>query len=163
MQGSLQTVPYVDLARYAGRWFEVASTQPSFQTGCTDVEAHYQPLPDGTVRVVNRCLVWPTGGPPQRREVEGVAVPDDASNAVLSVSFDGRPAGKYLVLAVDPDYAWALVGSDNGEDFWVLARSVAIDPGVYGALLFRAAQLGYPVGRLEGGTFIEVGGPSWGS
>ena len=157
MRASPETVPYVDLERYSGRWFEVASTQPFFQSGCTDVVADYQPLPDGTVQVVNRCLMWPVGGEPVLREVVGYATPMDGTNAALGVDFGSGMGGMYLVLALDPDYRYALVGSATREDFWILARSPVIDPGTYAALLFRAAQLGYSVGRLEGAKHTQEG------
>ena len=32
---NLETVPYVDLKKYAGEWYEVASFPQSFQKGCT--------------------------------------------------------------------------------------------------------------------------------
>ncbi|TAE90245.1 MAG: hypothetical protein EAY81_01030 [Bacteroidetes bacterium] len=31
---TLQTVPFVDLSRYAGKWFEVAAFPQRFQKGC---------------------------------------------------------------------------------------------------------------------------------
>lgn len=157
MRAFPETVPYVDLERYSGRWFEVASTRPHFQTGCTDVEANYQLLPDGTVQVVNRCLAWPVGGDPVPREVVGYAIPVDNTNAALGVDFGGSQQGMYLVLALDRDYQWVMVGSATREDFWILSRTRMIDPGTYAALLFRAAQLGYPVGQLEGATHTQEG------
>ncbi|MBU0827667.1 MAG: lipocalin family protein, partial [Gammaproteobacteria bacterium] len=43
-----------DLARYEGRWYEVARLDHSFERGMTDVSATYQRQSDGSVRVVNR-------------------------------------------------------------------------------------------------------------
>ena len=43
-----------DLQRYQGRWYELARLDHSFERGMTDVSATYTPLPDGSVRVVNR-------------------------------------------------------------------------------------------------------------
>ena len=43
-----------DLARYEGRWYEVARLDHSFERGMTDVSATYQRQADGSVRVLNR-------------------------------------------------------------------------------------------------------------
>ena len=43
-----------DLARYEGRWYEVARLDHSFERGMTDVSATYQRQSDGSVRVLNR-------------------------------------------------------------------------------------------------------------
>ena len=43
-----------DIARYEGRWHEVARLDHSFERGMTDVSATYQRQSDGSVRVLNR-------------------------------------------------------------------------------------------------------------
>ena len=49
-----QTVPSVDLARYAGRWYEIARLPNSFQKKCAGgVTATYELRPDGKVTVLN--------------------------------------------------------------------------------------------------------------
>jgi len=52
----LEVVPSVDLTRYAGRWYEIASIPVSQQDGCRCTVAEYTLQDDGTVRVVNTCL-----------------------------------------------------------------------------------------------------------
>ena len=37
----LQTVPYVDLKKYAGKWYEIASFPQRFQKGCNFTTAEY--------------------------------------------------------------------------------------------------------------------------
>jgi apolipoprotein D and lipocalin family protein len=56
MQPPVQTVPSVDLDRYAGEWFEIARYPNRFQRQCMgDVSATYTRRPDGRIDVVNRC------------------------------------------------------------------------------------------------------------
>ena len=51
----LPTVPTVDLARYAGAWYEVASLPNRFQKQCVaDTQARYRPVGDD-IEVRNRC------------------------------------------------------------------------------------------------------------
>src|SRR6476661_2595789 len=52
----LRVVPTVDLARYAGTWYEIARLPNRFQAKCAgEVVAAYAPQPDGRVTVTNRC------------------------------------------------------------------------------------------------------------
>ncbi len=51
----LQTVSKVDLSRYTGTWFEIASYPQRFQKGCTGTTATYTLRDDGEIGVVNRC------------------------------------------------------------------------------------------------------------
>ena len=52
-QGIAAVSPF-DLARYEGRWYELARLDHSFERGMMDVSATYQRQSDGSVRVVNR-------------------------------------------------------------------------------------------------------------
>ena len=52
---SLQTVPRVDLQKYAGKWYEIASFPQSFQKGCYCTTAEYTLHEKGYVIVENRC------------------------------------------------------------------------------------------------------------
>ena len=51
----LETVPHVDLTRYMGTWYDIASFPQRFQRGCTGTTATYTLRADGTVEVLNRC------------------------------------------------------------------------------------------------------------
>jgi apolipoprotein D and lipocalin family protein len=54
--GPLHTVPSVDLNRYLGVWYEIASYPAWFQKGCTGSTADYSLLPNGRIQVINRCF-----------------------------------------------------------------------------------------------------------
>ena len=51
----LPTVPELDLARYAGKWYEIARYPNWFERGCEGVTAEYTPRDDGSVGVLNIC------------------------------------------------------------------------------------------------------------
>jgi len=51
----LTSVPYVDLAKYAGKWYEIASFPQWFQKGCHCTTAEYTVTDKGFVIVENRC------------------------------------------------------------------------------------------------------------
>ena len=52
----LEVVPQVDLARYTGRWYEIATFPQRFQKGCTDSCAEYRLQDDGKIEVLNSCF-----------------------------------------------------------------------------------------------------------
>ena len=58
----LETVAHVDLSRYLGTWYEIASFPQSFQRGCTVTTAAYAVRPDGDIDVLNRCRVGSIDG-----------------------------------------------------------------------------------------------------
>jgi apolipoprotein D and lipocalin family protein len=118
-----QTVPSVDLARYAGSWHEIESFPNWFQGGCTKTKAEYSPLPDGRIRVVNTCE---RSGRPVRIEGTARVVPG-SNNSKLKVRF-----------------FWPFEG-----DFWILARQKTLDPETLAGIRSRLAAKDYDVSRLR--------------
>lgn len=115
----METVADLDLARYAGRWFEVARFPVIFQQGCTATTADYGLRADGTLSVVNQCRRGDPDGPVSR--ISGTA--RVVGPGQLSVRLGLVPfAGPYWVLWVDEDYGMAVVGTPSGRAGWVLAR-----------------------------------------
>lgn len=85
----------VDLTRYAGKWFEIARYEQSFQKGCEGVSASYMLRSDGDIDVLNRCRK-PSG---KVKEAKGRAkIVDSATNSKLKVSFFGPFFGNYWIL-----------------------------------------------------------------
>lgn len=132
----------VDLARYAGKWFELARHENRFQKGMDAVTAEYSLEKGGKVRVLNAGL---RAGETERSEAEGHAiVADPATNAKLKVSFFGPLyTGDYWVLDHGDDYDWSIVGEPSGRYLWLLSREARPAAGTLQALLQRVEALGY--------------------
>jgi apolipoprotein D and lipocalin family protein len=147
------TMSYVDLRRYAGRWFELARLPALFEGPCRgQPTATY--LPRGRdIVVINRCADH-SG---RLRETRGVArVVPGSGNARLEVSLWPRPLrwlppawAAYWILYVDEGYDVALVGHPNRRFLWVLSRQRALPAAVMDALLRMAAERGFAVDRLQ--------------
>ena len=60
-----------DLARYEGRWYEVARLDHSFERGMTDVSATYQRPSDGSVRTDRRFNRMRPSIAPRKRHQAG--------------------------------------------------------------------------------------------
>jgi apolipoprotein D and lipocalin family protein len=142
----LQTVAHVDLQRYAGRWYEIATIPMSFQKGCVGVTASYTLRKDGDVDVVNTCRKETLDGP--ERSVSGKAWAVDPSGAKLEVQFFWPFHGAYWIIDLDPEYRWAVVGNPSREYLWILSRTTQMDEKTYDAILSRVRAQGYDLANL---------------
>ena len=144
----LAVVDHVDLERYVGTWFEIATIPQRFQKGCVGVTATYTLRPDGKIRVINRCRKETLDG--KLREVEGKAwVVDKTTNAKLKVQFFWPFSGAYWVIELDPDYRWAVVGHPNRNSLWILCRTPQMDQALYDDLIDRIGNKGYDIARIK--------------
>jgi apolipoprotein D and lipocalin family protein len=121
------TVPFVDLNKYQGQWYEIAKIENSFQKKCVGgTTALYTPLANGEIQVINSCTL--ANG--ARNIAEGRArVADATTNAKLDVTFAQifgtwifAFSGDYWVIGLDAQYDWVIVGHPTREYGWVLAR-----------------------------------------
>ena len=144
----LTVVDRVDLERYLGKWYEIASYPAWFQKGCTGSTAEYSLLPEGKIRVINRCRKDSLDGP--LKESKGKAeVADTATNAKLKVWFFWPFKGNYWIIDLSPDYQWVVVGEPSREYLWILSRTPLMEEAVYQGILERLPQKGYDPARLQ--------------
>jgi lipocalin len=148
----LPAPPPVDIAQYAGRWYEQGSVKQSTTTELVNITAKYTPnfeeLPDGTSLLVDITVensgTYGPGGPAWN--VTGSAVPVNAANTRLNVSFSGEPTrdepGNYWILDYAPDYSWVIVSDPTGTSGSILTRGQFPSEAEYTALVSRAYQLG---------------------
>lgn len=149
----LDTVDYVDLNRYLGRWYEIARFDFFFEKGCTATEANYSLRKDGEVKVVNKCRIGSPNG--ELRQAEGRAwVVDNETNAKLKVQFFLTStkipfiAGNYWVLDIDEDYQYALVGDQSRRYLWILSRTKTLDERIYEELVAKAKDMHFDTSKL---------------
>lgn len=145
----LRTVPKVDLERYLGTWYEIATIPQRFQKGCTAVTATYSLRPDGDIRVVNACRKDSLEGKP--KSITGKAwVVDKDTNAKLKVRFFWPFSGDYWIIDLDTlSYQYAVVGHPNRQYLWILCRQPRMDEELYQSLLARIADQGYDLSRIK--------------
>ena len=141
-------VPRVDLARYAGTWYEIARFPHSFEKGLVCVTADYTLNRDGTIKVVNRGRKEGDRNKISEAKASG-RVPDPKDPARLKVTFFWPFSADYYILELDEkDYSYALVSSSSRDYLWILSRTKILDEKIYSRLVKRAADLGFETARL---------------
>jgi len=143
----LQVVPYVDLNRYTGIWYEIARYPHKFQEGCTESRATYTLRDDGKISVLNECIEDADRG--KLRSAKGKAwVVDTSTNAKLKVSFFWPFSGDYWIIDLGKDYEYAVIGHPNRKYLWILSRTKIMDTSLYDRILDRLIEQHYDVSKL---------------
>jgi apolipoprotein D and lipocalin family protein len=143
----VQTVPSVDLHRYAGKWYEIARFPNWFQRGCdSGVTATYTLRPDGKITVLNECRT--AGGKPKKATGTARLADSNGPASKLKVTFFWPFSGNYWIIGLDPEYRWALVGDPGRDYLWILSREAKISEEVYREITSIAARQGFDIGKL---------------
>lgn len=149
----VRAVDQLDIDRYAGQWHEIAHLPVSFQKRCVaDITAHYGLRRDGRISVGNACRT----ADGERLLAEGVARTVSGHPGQLQVRFapdwlSWVPLvwADYWVIALDPDYQWAMVGEPGRRYLWILARVPEMERTRFEQLKAHAEAMGYDLAPLR--------------
>jgi len=144
----LQTVRYVDLNKYAGKWYEIASYPQRFQKGCHCTTAEYTLSDKGYVIVENRCNRGSING--KQSYIKGKAfVEKNSGNAKLKVQFFWPFKGKYWIIDLADDYSYAVISHPNKKYLWILSRTSKMDGTIYQQIISRLEEKGFDLSKLQ--------------
>jgi apolipoprotein D and lipocalin family protein len=145
---NLNTVPEVDIDRYMGVWYEIARFPHRFEKDLVGVTATYEKRSDGKISVLNQGYKYTLTG--KHKKANGKArIPDSSQPGRLQVTFFLWFWADYLILKLDENYQYVLVGSSTPGYLWILSRTPQLDEGIYSELVNSAKEMGYDVSRLE--------------
>ncbi len=147
-QSDLKAVESVDIQRYAGKWYEIASFPMSFQKDCYCVTAEYSLSDKGYVKVYNSCRKGSVQG--KVKSIKGKAfIVDGTNNAKLKVQFFWPFKSPYWIIDLDPDYKWAVVSGPSRKYLWILSRIPEMDKTTYKSITDRLEKNGFDLSKLK--------------
>ncbi len=160
-QPPLTLAPQVDLQRYAGRW-DIIANIPYFAENGKVGSFFDVSFPDGKVSDVYNGRNGSFDAPLKSFTMKGYVVAG-SENARWRESPFWPIYLSYLILWVDPDYRYALVGYPGRGYGWVLSRSPQMDDSTYRELLARFAAEHYDTSlfRRVPQTPAQIGQPGY--
>ncbi len=142
------TVPRVDLDRYMGDWYVIATIPTSYEKGAYNVLDSYRLSPDGTIAATCTYRKGGFDGPLRTMRPKGF-VRDPGANATWWMQFFWPLKAEYLIAYLSPDYSQTIVARTKRDYVWVMARTPSIAEADYTRLVEKVAELGYDTGKLE--------------
>ena len=140
----IPVVKNVDLARYCGKWYEIARLPNRFESDMNDVYALYTLKSDGTIQVLNRGF---RNG--KAHSATGVAkAVNTHGDGELKVSFFRPFYGSYRIIKLAPDYSYAVVMGNSRKLLWILGRTPELTPQETTEIMEFLKSHAFPVGKL---------------
>ncbi len=147
-QNSPSVTDTVDLQKYAGKWYEIASYPMSFQMDCFFVTADYTLTDKGYVKVFNSCRKGSING--KVKSIQGKAFPVKGSNnAKLKVQFFWPLKADYWVIDKAADYSWAVVSGPSRKYLWILCRTPEMQKETWQGITERLRENGFDINKLK--------------
>lgn len=144
-KGAVAVKPF-DINKYLGKWYEIARFDYRFERNLKNVTAEYSLNEDGTIRVLNGG--YNTKENKWKKAVGKAKFRDGKDEGKLKVSFFGPFYAAYNVIAVSPDYKYALVAGNSLGYLWLLSRDKTMPENIKEQYLQKARQIGYDTSKL---------------
>lgn len=132
-----------------GHWRVIAEIPYFAERGAVDSIESYSLLPDGTIYNWFVCRKGSFYAPVSQVTAHAYVF-NKATNAEWRVKFlGGLITAPYLIIDLDPDYQWTVVGHPSRNYGWIMARRKTMPDATYQAILSRLAAQGYDVARFR--------------
>jgi apolipoprotein D and lipocalin family protein len=144
----LTTEPHVDLPRFMGDWYVIASIPTALERGAHNAVESYRLDTDGSIATTFTFRDGGFDGKVKTYTPRGF-VRDTGSNAVWGMRFIWPIKADYRIVYVSPDYQRTIIGREKRDNVWIMARTPQISETEVADLRARVAREGYDPARLE--------------
>ena len=144
----LKPVPSVDLERFMGAWYVIASTPTFIDRESVNAIEHYELEEDGTISTTFTFRKGSIDGPERTYRPKGFIRPD-GSNAVWGMQFIWPIKADYQIVYLDEDYSRVIIAREKRDLVWLMAREPNIPDEEYQTLLGRIIAMGYDAADLR--------------
>ncbi|GAA0240328.1 lipocalin family protein [Rhodanobacter caeni] len=144
----IKPVAYVDLPRFMGNWYVIATIPTRFEKAAYNALEVYTLKPDGDVATSFHFRDGSFDG--ERKEIHSTGiVKQGTGNAVWGVQVFWPLKAQYIVAYLKDDYSQVIVARDARDYVWVMARTPTISQADHDALLAKVKAMGYPMDRIR--------------
>ena len=147
-QAPITPVSQVDLSRYAGDWYVIASIPTAAERHAVNAVESYVLQADGRIQTTFRYRVDTADGEAKTMHATGYVRPG-TGNAVWGMQFIWPIKAQYIIAWLDPAYRMVIVARDKRDYVWIMARTPTLAEGQYDLLVARVAALGYDTSQLR--------------
>jgi len=151
--GGKGTPDSIDFSLYQGTWYEIARLPNSFEEGLKCITATYSYNEDGMILLTNKGVN--KQNPDDIKTLTARAwVPDPEHPENLKVQFVWPVVTDYLLVHIDRDKGYAIIGTPSRKLLWFLSRTDSIPETDMNELKRIAAKNEF---NTEGIVFVEQG------
>ena len=153
-ESSLKPMPvvdYVDLDRFMGDWYVIATIPTFLERDAYNSIETYQRNNDGSIATTFTFNKGSLNGPTKIYRPRGF-VKDKRTNAIWGMQFVWPIKADYRIVYLDDNYQQTIIGRTSRDYVWIMARTSTISQQDYLNLVARVDSLGYDLDELQKAT-----------
>lgn len=138
----IRNAKYVDLNLFMGDWYVIANIPTFIEKGAHNAIESYKLKSDGVIDTTFTFNKDSFNGPKKEYNPTGF-VTDDPSNALWKMQFLWPFKSEFIIVYVDPEYKYTIIGRTKRDYIWIMAREKNIDKKDLDYLINIAVDEGY--------------------
>jgi apolipoprotein D and lipocalin family protein len=147
-QKTMDTVPYVDLPRFMGPWYVIASIPTFLEKDAYGAVETYALAADGSIDTTFTFRKGGFDGKEKRMTPRGF-VRDHPSNALWGMQFVWPIKADYRIVWLADDYSQTVVAREKRDYVWIMARTPQISAADLAKRIAFVTQLGYDPSQIR--------------
>lgn len=143
----IHTVNYVDLERFMGDCYVIASIPTFIEKQAYNAIETYRLDDDGTVATTFRFNKGSHDGPLKEYYPRGF-IRDTQSNAVWGMQFIWPFKAEYRIIYLSDDYSQTVIGRTKRDYVWIMTREPSISEEKYASILEFLQEQDYDISKV---------------
>ncbi|WP_078119805.1 lipocalin family protein [Thiosocius teredinicola] len=143
----MPTVSSVDIDRFMGDWYVIASIPTPFEKDIYNAVENYERV--GPRRVQTTFTFRKGGFDGPLKEMQPVGFIDEHNAALWGMQFIWPIKADYRIVYLDTDYHATIIGREKRDYVWIMAREPHLDEATYAKLIDTVRSLGYDVSKIN--------------
>ena len=144
----MKTVDYVDIERFMGPWYVIANIPTFLEKGAHNAVETYSLNDDGSIATKFTYRKGAFDGKLKEYNPKGFVL-DTETNARWGMRFVWPIKADYRIVYLDDDYSQTVIGRQDRDYVWIMARTPTISDSDYDELVTFVESLGYDTSKLE--------------
>lgn len=137
---NLSPISDFDINKYLGKWYEVARINFTYERNMSNISSEFIFDDNNNLLVINRGYNYVQH---HWKKTTGKVRNVSDTTGVMKVSFFYPIYFDYIILALDENYNYAMVGTEDLDNLWILSRTTSIPNSIKNQYLTMAKSLGY--------------------
>ena len=144
----VRTVAHVDLDRFMGDWYVIASIPTFIEHDAHNAVESYRRAGDRQIDTTFRFNKGAFDGPLKIYNPVGY-VTEDPSNAIWGMQFIWPFKGDFRIIYLDDDYQLTVIGRAKRDYVWIMSRSPEFSDAEFERMKAFIESVGYDGSKLE--------------
>jgi len=144
----MKTVDFVDIERFMGDWYVIANIPTFIEKGAVNAVESYELDSKGRINTTFTFRKGSSTGPEKKYNPTGF-IHNTNTNAEWRMQFLWPFKAPFLIIDLDDDYSYTVIGIPSRKYVWIMARDHVLDQKIYNAIISKLEKVGYDITQIQ--------------